>query len=41
MKTNPDFLQEAEVENADEDLTAYASKINEEGDNMKISMAEA
>ena len=28
IKNNPDFLQEAEVENADAYLTTYASKIN-------------
>ena len=40
MKNNPDLLQEAEVENSDADLTGYASKINEDNDNMKISMEE-
>ena len=38
MKNNPDFLQEAEVINAYIDWTSYASKINEDNDNMNISM---
>ena len=38
MKNNLYLLQEAEVENADADLTTYASKINEDNENMKISM---
>ena len=38
MKNNPNLLQEAEVENADADLTADASKINEDYDSMNISM---
>ena len=39
-KSNPDFLQEPELKNADADLTAYVSKINEDDYNMKISMEE-
>ena len=38
MKNNHNLLQEAEVENADADLTADASKINEDYDSMNISM---
>ena len=40
MKNNPDLLQEAEVENDNAYLTLYSDKINEEDDNMKISMEE-
>ena len=38
MKNNPDLLQEAEVENADADITSDAGKINEYDNNMNISM---
>ena len=34
------MLQEAKVENSDADLTADASKVNEDNDNMKVSMEE-
>ena len=40
MKINPDLLQEAEVENTDAYLTSDASKINEDNDNINISMEE-
>ena len=40
MKNNPDLLQEAEVANADEDLTSYAIKVNEEDKKMNMSMEE-
>ena len=40
MKNIPDLLQEAEVENDEADLTAGASKINEDNDNMYISNKE-
>ena len=33
---NPDLLQVSEVANVDEDLTADASKINKDNDNMNI-----
>ena len=36
MKKNPDLLQVSEVANVDEDLTADASKINKDNDNMNI-----
>ena len=38
MKNNPDLLQEDKVENADADLTADASKINEDNDNNNHAM---
>ena len=38
MKKIPDLLQESEVANVDAYLTAYASKVNKDDDNMKISM---
>ena len=38
MKNNSDFSVFYEVENTDVDLTTYASKNNEEYDNMKISV---
>ena len=34
------MLQEAEVENFDADLTADVGKINEDNENMNISMEE-
>ena len=37
---NPDLLQESEVANSDVDLTAYASKIIEDDNNMNISTEE-
>ena len=37
MKNNPYFLQVAEVINTDADLTAEASKINEDDDGINIS----
>ena len=40
MKNNPDLLQEAEVDNADAYFTADASKINEDYENMSISLEE-
>ena len=40
MINNPYLLKEAEVANDDAYLTADASKINEENDNMIISMEE-
>ena len=40
MKNNPYLLQVAEVVNADADLTAYTTKINEDDDNMDIPYKE-
>ena len=40
IKNNPYLLQESEVENADAYLTADSSNINEDNDNMNISMEE-
>ena len=40
MKNNPYLLQESEVENADTDLSKYASKIRKYNNNMDISMEE-
>ena len=39
-KSNPDFLQEPELKNADADLTAYVSKINEDDYNIKFYIEE-
>ena len=36
MKNNINLLQVTEVANDDEELTVYASKTNEEGNNMRI-----
>ena len=38
MKNNPYLLQVAEVVNADADLTADTIKINEDDDDMNISV---
>ena len=40
MKNNLDLLQDAEVVNAGTDLTTYASKINKDDDDRKISVKE-
>ena len=40
MKNNPDLLQVAEVKNSDTDVSADASKTNEENWDMNISKKE-